>query len=199
MTTLAELLTDVYKITKRPDLVDMTTLAVKSATLKAHHSDFYPKDLFETAIQWNPVAYTQSLDYKAIVPKWRAFKYLRKFDYTTPPGEAGKFFEIITPEEVLDKYQIQREDVCYLAGAQLEIKSSTEDEYMLLGCYVHPTITDAGYSSWVADEYPFAIIYAAAADVFKQIGFDEQAARIDRQVMEQLMLLRNSNVLAQGY
>jgi len=43
--SLAQLSTDVIALTKRPDLVAETTLAVKMATLKAHNSDYYPRDL----------------------------------------------------------------------------------------------------------------------------------------------------------
>jgi len=64
MATFAELVADVYIATNRPDLVTQTALAVKVATLKAHQTDFYPKDIFETGIQWNPVAYVQSLSYR---------------------------------------------------------------------------------------------------------------------------------------
>jgi hypothetical protein len=39
--SLATILTDVYELTGRPDLVAETTLAVKNATLKAHHLDFF--------------------------------------------------------------------------------------------------------------------------------------------------------------
>ena len=53
MATFTELCNDVYTMTKRPDLVAETKLAVKAATLKAHQSDFYPKDIYETGIQFS--------------------------------------------------------------------------------------------------------------------------------------------------
>ena len=45
--TLAELIAEVYLLTNRPDRVAMTTSAVKAATLKAHKSDFFSKDIHE--------------------------------------------------------------------------------------------------------------------------------------------------------
>lgn len=195
MATFAELVADVKILTNRPDLDAETKLAVKAATLKAHHSDFYPKDIYEFTILWSPVAYTQSMDYRTLVPRWRAFKYLRKHDGTS----ATDFFTLLTPEEVLDGYGIDKEDVCYIAGEQIEIRSSTEDTYMLCGCYRHPDITEAGYSSWIALDHPYAIVYEATAKIFKMIGFDEQAAQIQREVVEQYALLRNSNILGVGY
>lgn len=69
MSVFSDLVADVYTLTNRPELVDMTKLAVRSATLKAHQTDFYPKDLYETGIEWNPVAYIQSLEYRLVVPR----------------------------------------------------------------------------------------------------------------------------------
>lgn len=195
MATLAELISDTYTLTGRPDLVDETKLAVKQATLKLHHSDFYPKDIHETGINWSPAAFVQSLPYKSIVPQWRAFKYLRKYADSVP----GAFFTMLTPEESLDRYAINKDNICYLAGEQIEIRSSTEDEYMLLGCYVHPVLTDEGFSSWLADEHPYAVIYEAAANIFKMIGLDEQAAYMKQTVAEQLQAIKTSQITGVGY
>lgn len=197
MATLAELCDEVYTITNRPDLINETRVAVKAATLKCHQSDYYPKDLYETALAWDPIAYVQSLSYRDIVPRWRAFKYLRKLesDGTT----LGNFFTLLTPSQTLDSYGQNKENICYLAGESLEIRSSTEDTYMLLGCYIHPDITTSGYNSWVSVEHPYAIIYEAAAKIFSQIGWQEQTAEFRREAAEQLILLRNSQIQAEGY
>ncbi len=186
MTTFSELVSDVYILTNRPDLVVETALAVKAATLKAHQSDFFPKDLYEVGIQWNPVAFIQSLDYRTIVPRWRAFKYLRKYSNSL----AGDFFTLLTPEQTLDRYSINRENICYLAGEALEIRSSTEDDYMILSCYVNPITEQNTFTSWIALDHPYAIVYEAARTVFKQIGWDEQATAIRQEVMEQYQILK---------
>ena len=191
MASLNSLMTDVFTITNRPDLIAETKLAVKQATLKMHHVDYFPKDLFETGISWNPADYVQSLAYKNIIPRWRTFKYLRKYQDSRP----GDFFQLLGVEETLDRYAINKDNICYIAGDQLEIRSSTQDTYMLIGCYLHPDITDEGYASWIADEHPFAIVFDAAATVFKMIGFDEQAAYLKQNVTEQIALLRQNQII----
>ena len=198
MATFAELVADVKILTNRPDLDSEIKLAVKAATLKAHHTDFYPKDLFETGISWSPIGYTQSLDYRTLIPRWRSLKYLRKLDSTGLI--AGAFFTVITPDQSLvqDEYYIDKTDVCYLGGSNLEIKSSTQETYMMLGCYIHPDITESGYTSWIAKDHPYCIEYEATSKIFKQIGYDEQATMMNKEVTEQFMLLRNSEILAQG-
>lgn len=196
MATFASLLADVITVTKRPDLVDQTTLAVKAATLKAHHSDFYPKDLFESGVQFTTSDYLQSLEYKALIPRYRALKYIRKTDI----DEAlGPFLTVITPEQSLDSYGVNKEDVVYLAGSVLNIKSSTNLQYIILGCYLHPDVTALTWNSWIAEDHPFAIIYEAISIVFKGIGYDEQASMYQKLVADQYAELKIDSVIAQGY
>ena len=57
--TLNELIAEVYTITNRPDLVAQTLMAVRSATLKLHQSDYYYKDIFETGFQFTSAEYLQ--------------------------------------------------------------------------------------------------------------------------------------------
>lgn len=186
MATLSELISDVYTVTNRPDLVAETKMAVKQATLKMHQTDHYPRDIFETGITFPTPALIQSLDYKTLIPRWRTFKYLRKY----ADGYPGEFFTLLTPEETLDRYAINKENICYVAGEQLEIRSNTSDQFMLIACYLHPDITDTGFTSWIAQEYPYAIVYEAAAKVFKMIGQDEQHNAMRQEVAEQYMLLK---------
>ncbi len=100
------------------------------------------------------------------------------------------FFEVIQPESVLDEYRIQRENVCYAAGSMLEIRSSTLDNYMLLGCYRYPDVTEENFSSWIAEDVPYAIIYAAAGMEFKLTGYDEQEATMRAVVADEYTLLK---------
>jgi len=198
MSTYSDLVADVITITNRPDLVDLTKLAVRHATLKAHKLDFFPKDIYETGIQWQTPAYIQSLEYRNLIPRWRAFKYLRKYDFSTSPGTPGKLFDVITPELILDSYDFQKDNVCYLAGESLEIRSSTLDAHMLLGCYRHPDTAEATYDSWIALDQPSAIVFEAARSVFKQIGYDEQATEMNLEVTDQYSLLRQE-IIGEGY
>jgi len=193
----SELCAEVYTITQRPDKVAETESAVKSATLKAHQSDFYFKDIFESGIVFSTSEFVQNLDYRALLPRWRAIKYLRKYDNTS--GTPGKFLDLIQPEEVLDRFKIQKQDVFYLAGAYIQINSATQEQYYLFGCYLQPDINKDTYDSWIALDHPYAIIFDAAATVFKTIGKDEEAAAYRGLVGEQMLLLKASNILGVGY
>lgn len=198
MATFAELVQEVYTITNRPDLVNETALAVKAATLKMHHSDFYAKDLFETGIQWATPAYLQSLEYRVLVPRFRQIKFLRKFYVDALGQRPGPFFTILTPDQIVDSYGLDKVNVAYTAGQMLEIKSDTQDSYMLFGCYLHPDVTVEKFNSWVALDHPYAIVFEAARVLFKQIGYDEQAASYEKLVAEQVAELKLSNLATVG-
>ncbi len=196
---LTSLVDEVYSLTNRPDLVSETLFAVKTATLKAHNSDYFYKDLFETGVMFDTSVAQQSLDYKTLVPRWRALKYLRTYDASTDPGTPGDFVEIITPEQVLDSYSANREGVCYVAGQNLQIRTRAAHQYYLISCYRYPDTGTETFSSWIANEQPAAIILEAAAQVFKTIGYDEQFAAYRSMVSDQYAELKITNILANGF
>jgi hypothetical protein len=195
MATFTELLSDVYELTKRPDLVSDTKVAVKAATLKAHQSDFYYKDLYETGVSFSAADYNQVLEFRTLLPRFRATKYIRKTD---SEGTPGAFLNLITPALSLNRYGSQREDVYYAAGEVLQIKSSTLLQYILFGCYLNPDITEAGYNSWVALDHPYYLVYEAATTVFKTIGQDEAASVYTKLAADQLAMLKSSNIEVEG-
>lgn len=195
--TLSELQTEVYAITNRPDLADRTLSAIRAATLKLHQMDFFSKDLFETGLAFSAASYLQQLEYRTLIPRFRALKYIRKSDVNG--ADNLPFLDIITPEQVLDSYGVNRTDVCYQAGETLQIKSSTELQYIFLGCYLNPVITVSGFSSWIALDHPFAIIYAAAAQIFKSVGKDEEFQAYTLLEREQRQLVLTSNIQTVGY
>jgi hypothetical protein len=198
MTALADLINDVYTITKRPNLVAETKLAVKAATLKAHQTDYYYKDISETGVAFPTLDYVQQFDLKDVLPRFRTLKYFRRYD-SSGTGAAKEFFEVLTPAQTVNSYGNDKTNIVYVAGTTLNVKSYTQLQYALLGVYEYPDITDTGYSSWIADEFPYLIAYDAARVLFKSIGFDEQYVAFEKLVAEQVGLLRLTNVEPVGY
>lgn len=197
--TLAELTAEVVTLTGRPDRTAEILTAIKAATLKMHHSDFYWKDLLECGVQFPVASFIQDLEYRTYIPLYRAAKYLRKIDVTTNPATPGKMLDLVVPENIFDSYKIEKQDIFYAAGSYLHINSSTKEDFYLLGAYINPEITEAGYDSWVAVDHPYAIVFEAARSVFKMIGKDEEAAGMDALAREQMAILQRNNVVANGY
>lgn len=194
--TFDELVAEVFILTNRPDLAAETNSAVRAATLKAHQSDFYSKDIFETGVEFDNKSFRQSLDIITLVSNFRALKYLKRVENET--DEVGKTLDIITVDEVLDEYGVNRVDIAYIAGRTIEIRASVQFDKALLGGYAHPVIATDKYTSWIAEQHPFAIIREAARVIFKTIGYDEQSAAYNSLVAEEYTLLRMTGLADVG-
>lgn len=192
-TSLASLVSEVMLITKRPDLQDRTTAFVKAATLKAHSSDFYYKDLHENAVQFQSPEYIQNFVPTDIFSNFRKAKYVRVW-IGDMKGRPGHFLEPIQIENSLDSYQKIKSDVFYMAGQYLQIRTRTPVLRVLFGAYLHPMVVDEAYSSWIANEYPACIVNEAARRIFKSIGQDQQSAEFAQLVAEDYAELKMSNV-----
>jgi len=193
---LAELQTEVYAITNRPDLADRTLSAIRSATLFLHQKDFYWKDLKEQGIVFNTEGYLQQFEYRSLFPRFRSISYTRKTDINL--YDQGEIFDIIQPTNVVDDYRANRTNVCYAAGAVLQYRSSTSFQYAILGFYENPDITLATYTSWIALDHPFAIVYRAAAQIFKSIGNTEEWNAWTQMANQQAQEIDISNIEARG-
>ena len=197
-TSFTTMLGSIYALTNRSDLVNETTLALQNATLKAHRSDFYPKDIYETAVACDFLQTNQTLAYKTLIPNWRAPSYVRVYDNSTPPGKPSTMLTLIAPNNVLDDYYNDKTDIYYIAGLQLQIQTSAAAQYYLVGCYIYPAVDTVFYQSWIADEHQSIIVYEAASIVFKAIGYDAQSDKFHNLYMEELNDLRQE-VVALGY
>jgi len=194
--TFTELLEEVYAITNRRDLVVETKSAIKSATLKAHNTDFRSKDLYEEGIQWPTAEFRQSLDYISIVSNFRALRFLKRVQ--DEYDETGVPFQIITTDEILDEYGQMKSDICYVAGRVIEIRSSVKFDRALFSCYVTPIVTEEGYSSWIALLQPYAIVFEAASQVLRMIGEAEKVQFYTQLRNEEYALLTINHTTDQG-
>lgn len=193
--TFAELAAEVALLTRRPDLTDRINSAVRAATLKAHQSDFFYKDLFEQSIEFVTPAYIQNFLPTDIFPLFRKIKYLRIWHGDDVTGYPGQFLDLIQIENSLDAYKNIKTNVFYQAGQLLQCRGTCPLDKLLFGAYCHPVITpENAYCSWIAKEMPWAIIYEATRTIFKSIGLDQQAAEMDRLAAEQFLMLKMSYV-----
>lgn len=190
----AELVAEVLVIVKRPDLQTRIEQSVRAATLKMHQSDFFYKDLYETAVQFERADVIQNFLPTEIYPNFRKVKYIRYW----AGGIDGAPLQFLTPiqiENALDAYKQIKDNVYYMAGQLLQVRTCPAVERVLFGAYLHPIITPAeSYKSWIADEYPYAIIYEAARAIFRSIGFQEQAGEYATLMSEVLTEIKLSSV-----
>ncbi|TFZ81700.1 hypothetical protein [Candidatus Macondimonas diazotrophica] len=180
----SELVDEVKSITARPDLQSSAESAVSAATLKAHTSGFYYNDLVELAVQFDEPRRIQTFDPADVSSYYRRVKYIRIWEGDAD-GEAKEILEPITTEVALDSYGYPRLNVFYMAGKFLQIRTYAELDKILFGFYRYPDITSESFSSWIAVELPWAIIWEAARTIFNRIGYQEQASQMQALVREQ--------------
>jgi len=188
--TLEELKSEVYLLTARPDLEDQTLQAIRAATLKMHQRDYWRRDLKEVGVQFDTAAYLQSFDIYEFVPKFRSLAYVRKY--------LDKLFEVIEPEALFNGFGNEKTNVVYLAGNILQMRSSEPFTQFLLGYYQYPDVTVDGWNSWIADEFPYAIIYEAATTIAVSIGYQEIAASLASRAREEFLIMQRTAIRAEG-
>jgi hypothetical protein len=226
--TLAQLISAVYTETNRPDLIPETLQSIMESVLTLHSAEFYFKDLVETRVQFNnPTSFLQTLDTRAI-PYFRSMAYIRKTDpsvwqpeqygglYPNNFSEPRKGFDFLKRRDIgkiLDSFGYEEQDIWYQAGNQINMKSSTELAWATIGYYKYPTLDPTGkvFNSWIAAEYPYAIVYRATGMVFAKIGEDKSYAMYMTKPVpgrgndtgglfyQQLDQLQKNSVVAEGW
>lgn len=191
--TFQEIYNAVVELTRRPDLEGRTKQAIRSATLKAHHSDFYYRDLVEHSVEFEEPAYIQNFLPTEISTRFRKAKYIRQW-HGDVTGGPGFFLEHIQIENSIDEYDYIKTNVYYLAGQFIQIRTTVPLHRCLFGFYEHPNITETEYKSWIATDVPYAIIYGACRTIMKGIGFAEEAREFDQLTAEEFTNLRMSYV-----
>lgn len=179
-----ELCNEVQIIVKRPDLAERIQSAVRAATEKLHSLDFWYRDLVEVPVQFDRDFYLQNFDPRQVIPKFRKAKYIRIWEGGVD-GRATIFLDPIQIEEAIDGYGYEKTNVFYMAGQLLQIRGTCNILRVLFGAYRFPTITPAeSYSSWIAEDYPWGIIYEASRAIFRSISMAEEAAAYERLTLE---------------
>jgi hypothetical protein len=188
MTTFAELASSVYAVTNRPDLVTQTQLAIQKATLKEHSAIDYPRDLAvsaaialdNTAGNWR---YDLSLTTLALASKLRKIRTIREVLATVPnvfysfTGYWGEIdFTEKASDNLFDNYGLEKYNYYIRQGDILTLVAYRQVDNVGIEYYKRPIIAaDLTYASWIADDFPYVIYEAAAADIFKLIGKDTEA------------------------
>lgn len=195
--SLASLVAEVYQLTNRPDLVAQTTQAVKMATLKAHSSDFYSRDLVEVN-RVTASLLSQFAIATTFLPRFRALHTAQKSELVRQIRQPYKFFGILGADDLVDAYERYRLDVTWLVGNNLNFRTSSPLTHVYLTYYTYPDVTDATFNSWIDQVQPHAIICEAARTMFKTLGYDAESSTYTALVSEQLAMLKMSNITVRG-
>lgn len=199
MATLTTLAADVYTLTNRPDLVSETNVAIRKAIYKFHGADTFKRDIKTFRLQMSLYTPLAPDDYRWQIPL-TTFPQFRRPKYLTTPLTSTAivtvFYEVAA-DRLFDTYRCEYLNYFFIAGSTLVIKSVQSPDYLDLTYYAYPivpSVTTDTITSWIADQYPDAIIEEAAGTVFKMIGKDDEYSRYQTLFAENIQILRQTDV-----
>lgn len=197
MTTITDLQSLVVQRTGRPELVALTRTAIRTATLRAHHTDFFPRDGIRQTLQYivdGSKVYADISDLYTSIPNLRAVKTV----YCVG-GLNDALTEQLEYRTVGDEYDHEgrlRPGV-YVIHGSMRIYPRVQTGKILVVGFAQPNVADATYASWIADMYPEEVATWAAAIVMQRTGAMEQAQTLQKEsVMPFKELLVESHLLA---
>jgi hypothetical protein len=176
MTTFAEMEALVVGQTRRPEVTAVTQAAIRTATLRAHHTDFFPRDLAPGTLSYTPLSSAQYYDLPdltTLLPKLRSLQSLKSVDSTGKPIENFEYREL---QDLYDSDNVLRTSMYTMIGDTLRLFPAAATGQFAIYFYKNPVTTEVGFSSWIADNYPDELAMWAAAIVFARTGFAEMAA-----------------------
>jgi hypothetical protein len=202
----SEIVNDIYTLTNRPDLVAETALAIRKATLKMHSLDYFTQDRVSNIITITPAMQASILDNRYAIDlspaggnttRYRAISFIR--EYNNPlTGQEIQFLKL-EPDSIFNEYNLERQNYYYIAGSSAQLRSNKVLTQVTLAYYQYPDVNSTTYTSWIAAQFPYAIIEEAARAIFKMIGKDEEAQTYQEATAENIAMLQEIGVTNQGY
>ena len=172
MTTLNELITQVYEVTNRSDLMAETRACILRATLAAHHVDVFWRD---ARVQLIDCTSKPEYVYKIRVDTFPRLRAVSKIATWCVYSQV--------PVYVLPNTQglgCKGKEFWRIEGDTLTISSPYPYKTFEISYYQNPDL--ANYSSWIADLYPYIIVDWATYLLFEMIGDAQQAAMYGNRV-----------------
>lgn len=179
--TLATITGYVQNITKRVDLVAETEQAIRKVILRAHQKDFWNNDLKVTnfsSISTAPVTNDTlviTVDTSNVTYFNRARKFTGIREYSALI-QNPKTYVKKDPNNLQDDYNVDFCNIWYQVGTNLILRPYAMPTGISVSWYQYPDVV-SGFSSWIADQFPFEIASLAAAEIFKLVGKDDEAAK----------------------
>lgn len=176
MATFAEIEALVLEQTRRPEIPGITRAAIKSATLRAHHVDFFPRDKAEGDLVYTPVSgatYYDVMNVSTVLPRLRAPNFVLCLDSATfTPVEKLEYRD---SDDLWDNDGQRRTSVYTLLGDTLRAYPLIATGRLQVNYFRNPIVAQLTYASWIADTYPEEIAMWSAGIVWARTGFTEMA------------------------
>lgn len=142
--------------TNRPALVAETRNAIKEATMELHSAAKFFADLSEVNVVLSTPEATR-VKFHLSVP----FRSLYKATAMTATNEQIPLKQSIASRWDTNWFRI--------FGKEFEAQTSSPVKAFTIQFFSYPDLTDTGYDSWIASNYPYAVADLAAAKIFSLV------------------------------
>lgn len=179
MATLESVIAKTIEQTRRPELAAMTESAVKTATLRAHHTDFFPRDKAEHLLAYTPInsPFYNIANISTVLTRMRSLKTIVGVDQASlAPCEEFEYREL---DDLYDIDGNLRYSTYTLVGDTLRMIPSLPTGAAYIYYFQNPALgaaaSAAPYNSWIADMYEDQLALWAAVIIWTRTGFRQMA------------------------
>jgi len=166
---LAALIAAVTEDTGRPEAskAGLISRAVSYTVLRAHQTDFYPRDrVFDGNVV--PVSPSTAV-IQALPTRWRKFDQIEIVDLSTGVS-LGKKLSLQTPDDTEYFDGTELPNYYWVAGDNVHMFSTTTIQRVAWWWYQNPDLSTTSKSTWITNQWPQTIIDGAVAYVHAKLG-----------------------------
>lgn len=191
---LADIVKAVTARTKRLDKVDEITLSVRKAIKMVHSAAYFPMDVVEEEVDLNGTHSNFKIPLPPRIRKFIAVAPLAVNGLPIPITTLTGMYDYISPTDVINSFHERRNDVYYVTGATLSIKSSVGAQKLYVSFYALPEVADLDLETWLMREHESVFIDAALSDFYQIIGRDKHARSSKQEMLMALQSIINDFV-----
>ncbi len=191
---LAGIIQVVKDRTRRIDKSDEITTAVRKAVRTVHSAAYFPMDLVEEEVDLNGTHHNFKIP---LPPRIRKFVAVAPLASTGQPlniSTINNLYDYISPTDVINSFHTRRNDVYYVAGTALSVKSSVGAAKLYMSFYAQPEVADLNLETWLMEAHEAVFIDAALSDFYNSIGRDKEARAHKQEMLMQLQIIINDYV-----
>ena len=196
--TLDDIVLEVISLSGRPDKEDYIRGQVRSSIMQIHKTASYPRDRVEATI----VIATPTNNMKLALPaRFRKFEIVAgALDDGTiiPLTTKDNFYERRDPTDIVNNSYTAVQDMYYLAGTVVNIKSSVYPPNIYMMYFANPDISLTTLETWAMADSGELFVTLALSKVLGFMGNKERAKELHSQYVVDLELFVNDN-LVEGY
>ena len=184
MTSFVEMTSLVTEQTRRPEVPAITEAAIRTATLRAHHVDFFRRDLTTHVALYAVSPTAMFYDFPSISTTLPRLRSIKSVDGITMEGYKIEQLEYRDTDDLYDNDGAPRRYVYTLQGDTLRCYFDMPTGRTDINYFQNPNVAAGFYSSWIADTYPDQLAQWAAGIVMNRLGFQDIAQSIFKDHVE---------------